>query len=311
MLRSIKDLDGYKVTATDGDLGTVNDFLVEDTSWVVRYLVAKTGALMVGRRVLITPTAFHAVDYSGNRFKLSLSMMKIKNSPSVNTDLPVSRQNERDYYSYYGYPYYWGYGALGGDGRDHGFDGGAPEPASTGRAGEPASDVHLRSAKEITGYHVEGTDGPIGHVKDLVVDDETWEIKYLVLATTNWWPGESVLISPMWTTRISWADRKVYVGMTRDAIKTSPKWTATYPVESSYAEELYRHYAGTRGWVARDRNVLAASSPPQGAADARSGQRVDATVVERANARAAAHEEGQVRAADRAVVEDARAGRMP
>ena len=113
MLRSLKNLERYKVSATDGDIGSVVNFLIDDTRWTVRYLVVDTGGFFGGRQVLVTPISFHQVDYSEERFRLSLTMDKIKNSPSIDLDRPVSRQAERDYYGYYGYPYYWGYGYPG------------------------------------------------------------------------------------------------------------------------------------------------------------------------------------------------------
>ena len=271
MLRSMKELERYKVSATDGDLGSVDNFLVEDTSWAVRYLVMDTGGPLGGRRVLIPQLAFREVDYSARRFRLALSRTKIQESPSINLDLPVSRQVEREHHQYYGYVPYWGTGA-GPVGPHDPDDTAKTPPASPGEPNERPSDTHLQSAKEVTGYHVEGTDGSIGHVRDLVVDDETWGVHYLVLATANWWPSKGVLISPAWAKRVSWPERKVYVGMTREAIRASPVWSATYPVAAAYAEELYRHYAGTPGWIARDRSfgpkLMHAQSSPKPSSDA-------------------------------------------
>jgi hypothetical protein len=130
-------------------------------------------------------------------------------------------------------------------------------PESRDRPGEPPADVHLRSAKDVTGYHIEGTDGAIGHIKTFILDDETWEVRYVVVGTTNWWPGKSVLVAPQWATRISWLDRKVYLGMTRDAIKGSPEWTGTFPIKREYEELLHRHYGRIPGWSSRDRSFEA------------------------------------------------------
>jgi hypothetical protein len=254
MLRSLKVLERFKVSATDGDIGRVANFLMDDARWAVRYLVVDNGAFFGARQVLITPIAFREVDYSAERFRLSLTMEKVTNSPSVNFDLPVSRQHEREYYAYYGYPQYWGYGGLWGMGGYPGAMASAPHPKPQDRPGEPPPDAHLRSAKEITGYHIEASDGSIGHVRDFVVDDETWEIRYMVVDTANWWPGKSVLVAPQWARRISWLDRKVYLGMTRDAIKRSPEWSATFPIARAYEEELHRHYGGIPGWASADRS---------------------------------------------------------
>jgi sporulation protein YlmC with PRC-barrel domain len=242
MLRNLKKLEGYKVRATDGDLGKVVDFLLDDDRWTVRYLVVDTGGIFSGRQVLISPISFQDVDHSAERIHLALTMDKIKNSPSIDLDKPVSRQHERDYYGYYGYPFYWGYGGLWGAGYYPGSMVTAPYDRAVQPPGEPASDVHLRSARELTGYHIEGTDGSVGHVEDFKVDDESWALRYMVVETSNWWVGKSVRISPEWTSRVSWLDRKIYLGMTRAEIKASPVWAVDDPINPPFEERLYRHY---------------------------------------------------------------------
>jgi sporulation protein YlmC with PRC-barrel domain len=255
MLRSLKHLERYKVTATDGDIGTVENFLLDDARWTVRYLVVETDGFLDGRQVLITPISFREVDFPAERFRLSISMSRVIGSPLRSADLPVSQQYEQDYYSYYRYPYYAGYQGLWGMG---GYPAGlaaAPYHATGEPLREPSFDFHLRSAREISGYHIEASDGSIGHVKDFVVDDETWQIRYLILSTTNWWPGNTVLIAPEWASRVSWPERKIHLGMTREAIKSSPQWNPTYPIELAYEEQLYRHYARGQSPSGRDQNL--------------------------------------------------------
>jgi hypothetical protein len=301
MLRSLKELERYKVSATDGDIGSVADFLMDDRRWVIRYLVVDTGGFLGGRRVLITPMAFRQADYSASRFRLKLTMERVENSPSANLDLPVSRQYERMYSNYYGYPYYWGHEGLWGRGRNP--SGMAPDAPSVplNPPGEPPSDAHLRSAKAVTGHHIEATDGSIGHVKDFIIDDETWAVRYMVIATSNWWPGKSVLIAPEWTTRISWLDRKIYLAITRDAVKSSPTWSATYPVERDYEALLYRHYAGISDRDARDQSPEKVEPP--------TADQVLARVTAMRDAWVARHEEEQIRSADDAVVRAAHEAR--
>jgi hypothetical protein len=83
------------------------------------------------------------------------------------------------------------------------------------------------------------------------------------------------------------------------------------PVEATYAEQLYRHYAGLPGWRSRDRNVLATHDQAGSQAGAAPSSRAGIDEVACANARTAAHEQEQVRASDDAVIRDAREGRMP
>jgi hypothetical protein len=176
-------------------------------------------------------------------------MDKIKNSPSVYTDLPVSRQFERDYYRYYDYPYYWAFSDVWGAGE-------YPRSLEVGgwndrpeQADDQHRDARLRSAKEVTGYQIHGNDGVIGHVTDFRVDDETWEVRYLVVDTAHWWAeGMEVLVSPYWATSINWGKREVHVDLTRQAIKNSPAWNPAEAINREYEERLRRHYGRPGHW---------------------------------------------------------------
>jgi len=103
MLRSLKDLDLYRVSASDGELGSIENFLFEDELWGLRYLVVAAGGILGGRRVLIPLAAFRHADWATRRFHLALTLDKIKNGPGVDTDKPVSRQHDREYVRYYGF----------------------------------------------------------------------------------------------------------------------------------------------------------------------------------------------------------------
>jgi sporulation protein YlmC with PRC-barrel domain len=259
MLRSLNDLERYKVSATDGDIGRVSDFLLDDERWVVRHLVVETRGFLDERQVLISPISFRDAEWSSNHFHLALTKDKIKNSPSVELDKPVSRQHEREYYSYYGYPYYWGYGT--------GLWGMGPYPralaaedwteTSTEGADKAANDVHLRSAKELCGYHIDGTDGAIGHLDDFIVDDESWALRYLVIDTSNWWVGKKVLVAPNWASSISWDERSVSLDMSRQAIKNSPEWNGAAAVNREYEARLYDYYGRPVYWGSGDRPKVA------------------------------------------------------
>jgi hypothetical protein len=253
MLRSLNDLEHYKVSATDGDIGHVVDFLLDDEGWVVRHLVVDTGRFLDGRQVLISPISFREAEWSNRRFHLELTKATVKNSPSVDLDKPVSRQHERNYYSYYGYPYYWGYGT--------GMWGMGPIPRSLvaydpkhppKRADEPAGDVHLRSAMELRSYHIEGTDGAIGHLSDFILDDESWAIRYLVIDTHSWWVGGKVLVAPHWASQVSWEQRTVHLDMSRAAVKKSPEWDGAAAVNREYEARLYDYYGRPVYWADLD-----------------------------------------------------------
>lgn len=254
MQRSLTDLERYKVSATDGDIGSVMNFLLDDQRWIVRYLVVETSGFLDRRRVLISPISFRQAEWSTHRFHLALTMDKVKNSPSVDVDKPVSRQHELEYYGYYGYPYYWEYSGLWGMGAYPGLlADGMWNQATAEQSAKVSGDVHLQSARDLRGYHIQGSDEAIGHVEDFLVDDETWEVRYLVIDTSNWWFGKKVLVAPHWASRISWDERKVYVDMSRQQIKNSPEWDATAAINREYEARLYDYYGRPAYWASGDR----------------------------------------------------------
>jgi uncharacterized protein YrrD len=107
MLRSIKQLYGDKLGASDGEIGHVKDFYFDDQDWVIRYLVADTGTWLPGRKVLISPHSLGRLEQIQKVLRVKLTRKQIEDSPAIETHKPVSRQYEEDYYKHYGWPYYW------------------------------------------------------------------------------------------------------------------------------------------------------------------------------------------------------------
>lgn len=251
MLMNSKHLNGLVVRATDGEIGTVDQFLFDDETWAVRYLTVDASGWLGGRRVLISPISIVGADWQAKRLDVSLTKKQVENSPDIDTHKPVSRQHEIAFSGYYGYPFYWGGSDLWGS---------MPYPSGLAartaplsnlvadRAGIVPSDLHLRNSQEVMGYHMEATDGEIGHLDGFVLDDESWAIRYVEVATRNWWPGKKVLVSPAWIARVSWPASKVYVGLTRDAIQNGPEYTESMPITREYENKLYFHYGRPPYW---------------------------------------------------------------
>jgi sporulation protein YlmC with PRC-barrel domain len=248
MQYGVKNLNGYSIGATDGDIGKLDDFYFDDEFWTIRYLVAETGNWLLNRKVLISPFALLKVDLARERLNVTLTKKQVEESPSIDTDKPVSRQHEASYLDYYGYPYYWGGPYLWGSmtyPRLSDADQRSIEEAGMKR--EEENDCHLRSVNKVTGYHIEASDGAIGHVEDFIIDVETWEIRYLVVDTQNWWPGKKVLVAPQWISRVSWNDLKVYVDLSRETIQKGPEYHPD-SLNRKYEETLYDHYKRPKYW---------------------------------------------------------------
>ena len=246
MLSKAKTLKGYKLDSLDGEIGKVKEFYFDDRHWTIRYLVADTGHWLTGRQVLISPYALVAIVREEKHIAVELTKKQIEDSPSLNSDKPVSRQFEQSYYGYYGYPMYWGglcaWGAYPYLVRDR-------KMWSNLTHGEKAWDAHLRSTHAVSGYQIQAADGEIGHVEDFLIDDETWAIRYLIIGTRNWWPGKKVLVSPQWIERVSWGEWKVYVNISRETVKQSPEYTEASLLTREYETKLHRHYNCQGYWV--------------------------------------------------------------
>jgi hypothetical protein len=227
MLKSLKHLFGNKLGALDGELGQVKDFYFDDRHWTVRYVVANTGNWLPGRQVLLSPHAFCALDPLEKILPVKLTRKQIEDSPSIETHKPVSRQYEEEYHRYYGWPYYWeGDGLWGGM---RGFPvlelppkfASVQPPAATGpKAARP--DAHLRSAQAVNGYHLQATDGIVGHVCDFLMDDKSWAIQQLVIKVGHRFTGKEVQVAVDKVTRISYDESKVHVNLATEAVERSP-----------------------------------------------------------------------------------------
>ncbi len=238
-------LEGFAVEANDGKIGSVSDFLFDDKTWKIRWLVVDTGGWLTGRKILIHPSAIGQPDYGREELAVRLSKKQVEDSPDILSDAPVSQQVQADLYGYYGWDSLWGGGNYFNY-APYGMGAAFEPPPYRGDIGlavaERDGDPDLRSAAEITGYHIQATDGPIGHVENFLVDDATWTIHYLVIDTKNWWPGRHVLMSPHAVKGIEWSDRAVALNVNCGQVKRSPAWDPLALIDSNYEQLLHRHY---------------------------------------------------------------------
>jgi hypothetical protein len=265
MLRTMNDLERYAIHATDGTIGHVQDFYFDDQRWVVRYLVVETGTWASNRKVLISPISVGHADWTEKILPVSITKEQVKNSPEIDTAKPVSRQHEIRQLGYYGYPFYWGGAGLWGDGTypnmllpNHHDAASPPEgpQAESERTITRAlpdqhdgADPHLRDCKAVMNYHVQATDGDIGHVEGLLVDEETWAIRYLIVNTSNWWLGHQVVIAPEWIQDMSWLEATVSVTLTQQAVRDAPPYDPAVQLDREQEFAIHQHYGRRRYWA--------------------------------------------------------------
>jgi len=250
MKRNAKKLLGFTIGASDGEIGKVKDFYFDDLSWTIRYLVVETGTWLAGRKVLISTQALHGANWENETFPVNLTQEQVKNSPDIDTTKPVSRRHELQLHQYYPWTGYWEGGLWGGGLGTSGMMMHFTEPfeeaikkSSAAEAGEDAEyDPHLRSITNVTGYNIRNANDTIGEVNDFIVDDETWQISFIVADTGSWLPGKKVLLSPRWIQDMNWETEVVHVQHTAEQIKHSPAYEPDREIDAEYEKLLSSHY---------------------------------------------------------------------
>ena len=258
MIRSAKEMHKFEIVASDGRIGAIDDFYFDDDRWAIRYVVVDTGRWLPGRQVLISPLSISRTQWNEGRVALSISRDAVKNSPGIDVHQPVSRRREQEYFDYYGYPYYWGQAGLWGA---HA----VPmmptaeelahrrlKAADAERRAADEGDAHLRSVAAVAGYGIRARDGDLGHLEDVLFDDVSWAVRYLVVDTRNWWFGKHVLVAPEWISDIAWGDRSVSVSVTRQSLRGAPIYDRAQHLDRQWELDYYRHLTQPGYWLTAD-----------------------------------------------------------
>jgi len=264
MLRNLQDLQKFVLRATDGDIGHVTDFYFDDQAWVVRYLVIETGNWLSSRKVLISPLSIGSPDWQDKAIPVALTREEIRNSPDIDTNKPVSRQHEEDFALHYRYPFYWiGTGLWGEDAHPSQVmpefvstpSVVVPQPDSVSLLADPPEaqhnpdDTHLRSCYVVSGSHLHTDEGEIGQVQGMLIDDENWAIRYLVVTTSYWQIGHQALVTPASIAGIDWFDHIVLLNLPGDRMQETPTHDPNDLVDRDHEKRLHDHYGIKPYWM--------------------------------------------------------------
>jgi hypothetical protein len=208
MLHKASRIRGAPVHAIDGEVGRVEDFYFDDDTWTIRYLLVATGSWLAHRPVLVPPNAIHP-EWSVAGLSARLTREQVRNYPEIESHPALSRQHEAQLLAHYGHQRYW--------------DESSEPAAGVDLPRVNSGDDHLCGTREIIGYHLQATDGSVGHLDDFLFD-ERWAVRYLVIDTSNFIGGESVVISPSALHGIDRSNQQMHVALTRDEVKRSPSF---------------------------------------------------------------------------------------
>ena len=228
-LRTGSQLRQARVEAEDGEIGSLHDIYFDDQTWAIRYLVIDTAKWLFGRKVLISPEAMAPPQGEATRIRLNLTREQIKNSPSRDTDPPVSKQYQDVLKSYYG----WGAAATSPSavigppiviGSSYGV---AVPPVPMMEHPQPPEhdyDEHLRSMKEVIGYQVQSGDEDVGEVSDFAFDPTEPRVHSLLARPRRDDSGQSFLVPVRQVVRIDWTSATVQISDRTHESVGPPYW---------------------------------------------------------------------------------------
>lgn len=243
MKRSLKELKGYSIQAIDGDNGKVKNFLFDDETWIIRYLEADLGSFFKKKRVLIPRDHMGEPQWEDNHFPVELTVKRIENSPDLEFDLPVSRKYEKELFEHYELVPYWPANMATYVGRESMFYPGQTISPPKKVVDEENIDTNLRSFEEIRKYYISGKDKRFGHIDDLIIEDDIWQILYVIIDTKNIVPWSKHVMLPIeLIDEFSFLDKEAKINLSEETIKNAPEFNPALAINVEYEKVLYDFY---------------------------------------------------------------------
>ncbi|MFP4522021.1 MAG: PRC-barrel domain-containing protein [Fibrobacterota bacterium] len=248
MLRLIKEITGYHIRGINGDIGKVKDLIFDERNTAIRYLVADVGKFILEKDVLISTVSLNEPEWSSKTVPVNLNTEQIREAPGIDSHQTVSRQHEIEIHEVYGWPIYWA--VPGADDEFYARQGLNPEVVVKDEKAEEAEqkETFLRSFNEITGYSVKSGDEAVGEVKDMVMDDITWKIRYFVIEAGKFLNKRDFIVSPDWIDSYDWGESSVSVNVDSEKIKECPEFNPSEPINRKYEKILYDYYGRPKYW---------------------------------------------------------------
>jgi sporulation protein YlmC with PRC-barrel domain len=212
MLRGVHRLRGFTIHAIDGELGKVEDFYFDYSDRKIHYAIVKLGGMFQSRDVLICVSELGPSGLSG--VASDLTVLQIQTSPEIDSSKPLSRDQDEELQRHYGIKCH-----LYSD-----------DKVSS-----------LRRISSLTNFTLIARDGEAGRVEDIIIDDEIWLVKYLVISTGSW-TGKRVLVDISMSKKIDWEQSKIEFDLPKGKISDSPKYDPFMPILPEHEIELKKYF---------------------------------------------------------------------
>lgn len=231
MLRSMKDLEDYRLGTTDGVTGCVNNFYVDQKTWLIRHMTANTGPWRFGRNVQVAAHSIGRPNWSEKILPVWLTKAQLGRCP-----VAVTADRIPDAAGI----------ALATPGIPAVTTAAAMQAATTPPR-EP--DAGLLSCNAIMRCRIQALDRRSGHVHGLLINDDTWAVKYLIMATNHWWAGHLVLIESQSVLSVGESNAIITVNLSGEAVAASPRYELDTQLAREKALDVYADYAHLGYWA--------------------------------------------------------------
>jgi len=283
MLQNGSQFLDFVLFGSDEYIGAIRDLYFDDWKWIIRYVVVELTEPDPSPNVLISPLPFVKVDNARKEIMVNLQIDKIRKSPEIDTDLPISRQYEIALRRYYEWPEYWGQtyfldtqdiiktgdedtlpmdevGKAVPDRVDDPDEGvtdtsmefipDEPEDEEIieeefGRSEEDVTYSHeLRSFKEIKYYYLQTTNAGHSTIEDFIIDTSDWSIKYLIINLRNSLNNEFVLITPELLQQIDYGATRIFSSLSQEQLENAPRYKLDTPISADFEKLVFNYYDG-------------------------------------------------------------------
>jgi uncharacterized protein YrrD len=243
MKRSLKELKGYSLQAIDGEKGKIKNFLFDEDTWTVRYFEVDIGNFLRDKRVLIPKEFVGEPQRENKHFPIQLTVEMIKNAPDLDFDLPISRKYEEELISHYEIKPYWPSSIAAYGGRVSMLNPETRFMPPKNVSDKEQVNTSLRSFNEVKGYYINSIDERFGHIDDIIIEDEDWQIYFVILETKNIIPWSKKVLLPIEIiSEISFIDKEAIINLPKESIKKAPEYNPAMAINSEYEQVLYDFY---------------------------------------------------------------------
>ena len=196
----------------------------------------------------MAPAAVAEISDADGAIRVGLTKEQIRRAPPIEAAKPLSREYEEAYFRHFQWAPYWEPGPSEWASAVP-FPETPPVPIDTTLPADAPKNPHLRSSSEIAGYDIQASNGAVGHLEDLVVDDETWTVRYLEVDTRNWLPGKKVVLSAAWISSVVPQKETVVMNIEKRRIQEAPEYRPEAQLDRDYETRLHDYYRFPYYWL--------------------------------------------------------------